>query len=173
LYFEGKEQRGRERKRVPFHISAETGIPICTKDRSSSSSNYTWNWNTNPTPSYEVSLFCYEFSCLRFGGLVFPLGPCFSMYFDHFCLKVCHFFASSFMGIWLFAGSASLYVFLRFEFYHFFTIALGYSLFRIGQLGHLCIMIIVIMINLAVYFIFLQKWMLGVFCLSSLIRCIC
>ncbi|KAK7377315.1 hypothetical protein VNO80_02738 [Phaseolus coccineus] len=50
----------RERKRVPFHTGAETGIPICTKDR-----NNTWNSNTNPIPSYEVSLFCYQFSCLR------------------------------------------------------------------------------------------------------------
>ncbi|XP_052736112.1 uncharacterized protein LOC108338367 isoform X2 [Vigna angularis] len=62
MYLEGKERR--ERKRVPFHTSAETSIPICTKDRSSSNNN-TWNRNTNPIPSYEVSLFSYQFSCLR------------------------------------------------------------------------------------------------------------
>lgn len=146
----------RERKLVPFHTSAETGIPICAKDRSK---NKSWNSNTNPIPSFEVSLFCYQFLCLRFGGLPFPLGPCFSMYFDHFCLKVCDFFVSSFMGIWLFAGSASIYVFLRFAFYHFFCIPLGYSLFRIGQLGHLCITIIGIIMKFGCLFYFSSEKM--------------
>jgi len=93
----------------------------------------------------------------------FPLDPVFSMYFDHCCLKVCHFFVSSFMGIWLFAGSASIYVFLRFVFHHFFSIPLGYLLFRIGQLGPLCMIIGIIMEFSCLFYFYSEKMDVGWF----------
>ena len=116
--------KGKKEEREAAHLFtlvliAETGIARhLRKDPNNNTIRKLKLKNTNPS-SYEVSLFRHQFSCLRFGSL----GPCvFQCTLITFSLKVCLFFAS-FLGLWLFAGSASIYVFLDvcvFFFYQFF-----------------------------------------------------
>lgn len=127
-------------------------LAICTKIPTTLES---WNRKT-PIPHRTVPLSILVFK------VWFPWTLYFSMYFDHFFLsKFFSFFASSFLGLWLFAGSASIYVFLAVCVCFFLPVfpSLWNTLYF--GLVNLLIFVLIMKIGFSIFFFFEKKiWML-------------